>query len=153
MRGRGGTVHRLIAIMAAALAAIALATGAAADAIYHTAQVPLQGVGNAPGGGMVINIHANGPTVYAHEVYLLEHALPGSYQVTIHIFPTSQGCTGSVLALPTATLDANDVGNGRADVKFTPADADGLRGLTLSAYWTVEGPAAYVTQCSVLTLD
>jgi hypothetical protein len=146
-------MYRVTVIVAAAVAAAALAAGAGADAVYHTAQVPLQPLGSAPGGGMVMNIHPNGPTVYAHEVYLLEHAAPGSYQVTIHIFPTSQNCTGSVLALPTATLDTNGVGNGKADVKFTPAEADGLRGLTLSAYWTVEGPADYVTQCSIITLD
>ena len=102
---------------------------------------------------MVMNIHANGPTVYAHEVYLLKHAAPGSYQVTIRIYPASQNCTGSVLPLPTATLDTNAIGTGKSDVKFTPADADGLRGLTVSAIWTVEGPADYATQCSIITLD
>ncbi len=146
-------MHRFVPVLAAAVASVLLTASASADAVYHTAQVPLQPVGSAPGGGMVMNIHANGPTVYAHEVYLLKHAAPGSYQVTIHIYPTSQNCTGSVLALPTATLDTNAVGNGKADVTFTPADADGLRGLTVSAYWTVEGPADYATQCSVITLD
>ena len=146
-------MYRVIAILVAAAASLVVTTSASADAVYHTAHVPLQAVGNAPGGGMVMNIHANGPTVYAHEVYLLKHAAPGSYQVTIHIYPTSQNCTGSVLALPTATLDTNAIGNGGADVKFTPADADGLRGLTVSAIWTVEGPADYATQCSIITLD
>jgi hypothetical protein len=146
-------MHRVIAIAVVVVAAITVATSALADAVYHTAQVPLQPVGSAPGGGMVLNIHANGPTVYAHEIYLLKHAAPGSYQVSIHLYPTSQNCTGSALTLPTATLDTNAVGNGRADVKFTPADAAAIRGLTLSAYWTVEGPASYTTQCSVITLD
>lgn len=146
-------MHRVIAITVAAVAAITLATSAFADAVYHTAQVPLEPLGSAPGGGTVVNIHANGPMVYAHEIYLLKHAAPGSYQVSIHIYPTSQNCTGSSLTLPTATLDTNAVGNGQADVKFTPADAASIRGLTLSAYWTVEGPASYTTQCSVITLD
>lgn len=146
-------MHRVIAILVAAAASVLVTTSASADAVYHTAQVPLLAVGGAPGGGMVLNIHANGPTVYAHEVYLLKDAAPGSYQVTIHIYPASQNCTGSVLALPTATLDTNAVGNGKADVKFTPVDADGLRGLTVSAIWTVEGPADYATQCSIITLD
>lgn len=146
-------MHRVTAILVAAAVSVLFTTSASADAVYHTAQVPLLAVGNAPGGGMVMNIHANGPTVYAHEVYLLKHAAPGSYQVMIHIYPTSQNCTGSVVALPTATLDTNAVGNGKADVKFTPADAEELRGLTVSAIWTVEGPADYKTQCSIITLD
>jgi hypothetical protein len=144
---------RLIVIASAVVAAGALAAGAAADAVYHTTRIPLQGVGDAPGGGTVINIHANGPVVYAHEVYLLDRAEPGSYQVMIHIYPGSQDCTGEALDLPTATLDTNAAGNGEADVKFTPAEADGLRGMTLSASWTVDGPANYATDCSVITLD
>jgi hypothetical protein len=148
-------MHRILAILAGTVAAVILASTALADAVYHTAQVPLNPVGSAPGGGQVLNIHADGPNVYAHEIYLLEHAAPGSYQVTIHIFPTSQDCTGLTAIVPTATLVTNAVGNGKAEHFFTPADADaaGIRGLTLSAYWTVDGPAGYVTPCSVITLD
>jgi len=42
-----------------------------------------------------------------------------------------------------------------ADIVFTPADADGLRGLTVSAMWTLwNGPAAtYATDCEILSLD
>ena len=146
-------MHRLVLVLAAALAAAALAAAAGADAVYHTAQVPLKPVGTAPGGGLVVNIHANGPTVYAHEVYLLEHAAPGSYHVTLNVF-ASTACSGAPLAvLPTATVVTNGVGNGRADAKFTPAQADGLRGGTFGAVWTVVGPAAYQTDCSVIVLD
>lgn len=144
---------RLIVIACTVVVAGALAAGAAADAVYHTTRIPLRPVGDAPGGGTVVNIHADGPIVYAHEVYLLRSVVPGSYQITIHIFPTSLDCTGAALDLPTATLDTNAVGNGKADVKFTPADANGLRGLTVSAYWTAEGPASYATGCSVIMLD
>jgi hypothetical protein len=148
-------MHRILAILAGTVAAVILASTALADAVYHTAQVPLEPVGSAPGGGQVLNIHVNGPTVYAHEIYLLKHAAPGTYQVTIHIYPTSQDCTGPTAVVPTATLTTNAVGNGQARHFFTPADADaaGIRGLTLSAFWTVDGPASYATQCSVLTLD
>jgi hypothetical protein len=113
----------------------------------------LQPLGRAPGGGMVVNIHANGPTVYAHELYLLKGAAPGSYQVTIHLYASSD-CSGDpLLSLPTATLDTNAVGNGEADAVLTPADADGLRGSTLGAIWTVQGPASYASACSAITLD
>jgi hypothetical protein len=144
---------RFIVIVNTVVVAGVLAASAAADAVYHATRIPLHGIGDAPGGGTVVNIHANGPVVYAHEVYLLRGGEPGSYQVTIHIYPASQDCTGEALDLPTAILETNAAGNGEADVKFTPADADGLRGLTVSAFWTAEGPASYTTDCSVITLD
>lgn len=144
---------RLMVILCTVVVAGVLVAGAAADAVYHTTRIPLRGVGDAPGGGTVVNIHADGPVVYAHEVYLLHGAEPGAYQITIHIFPTSLDCTGEALDLATATLDTNGVGNGEADVKFTPSDAGGLRGLTVSAYWTAEGPSSYETDCSVIVLD
>ena len=146
-------MNRIIAITVAVTAAAVLTAAAVADGVYHTAQVPLHGLGTAPGGGQVINIHANGPVVFAHEVYLLQGAAPGTYQVTLHVYPGSTNCTGSVVLIPTATLETNSVGNGKADAVFTPADANGLHGLTLSAYWTVNGPAAYATDCSIITLD
>jgi hypothetical protein len=140
-------------VLATTVAAALLAAGAAADAVYHTTQVPLTPTGGAPGGGSVVNIHTNGPTVYAHELYRLKHAAPGSYQVTIHIYANTSCADSPIAEIPTAVLDTNPVGNGEADVKFTPADADGLRGLTVGAIWTVAGPATYTTACSVITLD
>jgi hypothetical protein len=147
-------MRSFLLILVVAVAAAVFAAAAAGDAVYHTAQLPLQPLGGAPGAGTVINIHANGPTVYAHELYLLKGAPPGSYQVTLHIYPASLSCSGlPVLDLPTASLQTNAVGNGEADVKFTPSDAAGLRGLTVSAYWSVVGPAGYATACSLITLD
>jgi hypothetical protein len=141
------------ALCAAVLAAAALAGTAAADAAYHTERLELSGLGGAPGGGMVVNVHPNGPEVYAHEIYTLRHAVPGTYQVILNVFPTSLDCTGTALALPTATLETNALGNGRADVKFIPEDVTGLRGMTFSISWTVTGPATYVTACTVVVLD
>jgi hypothetical protein len=57
------------------------------------------------------------------------------------------------IMLPTAEITTNAVGNGRADVKFTPEMVGELRGSTLSISWTVTGPATYVTRCTVVTLD
>ena len=102
---------------------------------------------------MVVNVHTNGPQVYAHEIYTLRHAVPGTYQVTLNVFPTSLDCTGPALAFPTATLVTNARGNGQADVKLTPEDVAGFRGLTFSISWTVTGPATYVTGCTVVVLD
>jgi hypothetical protein len=144
--------HIFVLAATAALSAAFVAT-AAADRVYHTERLELSGVGGAPGGGMVVNIHPNGPNVYAHEIYTLRKAVPGTYQVVLNLFPTSLNCTGSSTAIPTATITTNASGNGQADVKFTPADAAALRGMTLSIKWTVAGPAMYVTTCTVVTLD
>ena len=142
-----------LGLAAASAAAASFAGSAAADSVYHTERLELSGVGGAPGGGMVVNIHANGPNVYAHEVYVLRHALPGTYQVFLTLFPSSLDCTGPSQALPTATIETNATGNGRADVKFTPEDVGTLRGTTVSVSWSVVGPASYVTECTVVTLD
>jgi hypothetical protein len=150
---RGGAMRTILVLVATTLAAAALAGTAAADAVYQTERLELSGVAGAPGGGMVVNVHANGPEVYAHEIYTLRQAVPGTYQVTLNIF-TSPDCTGTaLLVVPTATLETNALGNGRADVKFTPEDAAGLRGMTFSLSWTVTGPATYVTHCTVVVLD
>jgi hypothetical protein len=138
----------IVAVLAATLAA-----AASADSAYHTERLQLRGLNGAPGGGMVVNIHPNGPTVYAHEIYALNGAVAGTYQVELHIFSTSLNCSGGSDVIPTATIETNVHGNATADVKFTPADAAGIRGLRLSANWTVTGPATYVTDCTVITLD
>jgi hypothetical protein len=144
----------VLAALATAVAVAAMFAGtAAADRVYHTERLDLSGAGGAPGGGMIVNIHANGPAVYAHEVYLLRHAVPGTYQVSLTLFPTSLDCTGPSQGIPTAMIETNAVGNGRADVKFTPEDVGGLRGTTVSISWSVTGPATYVTDCTVVTLD
>ena len=142
-----------LGLLAAVLSAAVFAGTAAADSAYHTERLELRGLAGAPGGGMVVNIHTNGPQLYAHEIYTLRGAVPGTYQVTLNVFPTSLDCTGPTLAVPTAMLDTNARGNGRADATFTPEDVAALRGLTFSLSWTVAGPATYVTGCTVVVLD
>jgi hypothetical protein len=146
-------MRQILVVMATAVLAAAFAGTAAADRVYHTERLELSGVSGAPGGGMVVNIHPNGPNVYAHEIYTLRHAVPGTYQVFLNLFPTSLNCTGPSAALPTATITTNAIGNGWADVKFTPEDVGALRGMTFSISWSVVGPATYVTACTVVTLD
>ena len=146
-------MRAVLSLVAVTLGAAVLAGAAAADAVYRTERLELAGLAGAPGGGMVVNVHANGPQVYAHEIYTLRGAVPGTYQVTLNVFPTSLDCTGTALAFPTATLVTNARGNGRADVKFTPEDVAGFRGMTVSLSWTVSGPATYVTGCTVVVLD
>ena len=143
----------IIGLLVAMLAGAILAAAADADAVYHTERLELSGVAGAPGGGMVVNVHTNGPQVYAHEIYTLRGAVPGTYQVNLNVFPNSLNCTGASLAIPTATLETNALGNGQADVKFTPADVAAFRGMTFSLSWTVTGPATYATGCTVVVLD
>ena len=76
---------RVASVAAVSLAAVgALAQSAAADAAYHTQHMELEPMGGAPlRSGFVQNIKANGPTIYAHEVYVLNGAAPRTtYTVT-----------------------------------------------------------------------
>ena len=133
-------MRHILVLAATAVLAAAFVGTAAADRVYHTERLELSGVAGAPGGGMVVNIHPNGPNVYAHEIYTLRQAVPGTYQVFLNVFPTSLNCTGPTTAIPTAALTTN-------------GDVAALRGMTFSISWTVAGPATYVTACTVVTLD
>ena len=91
----------LTLILAAGLS-VGLAGSAAADEVFHTEQLALQGVDGAPGGGMVVDVHANGPNVYTHEIYSLSQAVPGAYQVFANLYPASLDCSGTRLMERTA---------------------------------------------------
>jgi hypothetical protein len=149
------TVRTLLCLIAMLVAVPA--TIANADAVYPSQHIALHPVGTAPlRTGFVENIHANGPNVYAHEVYVVAGAAPRtSYDVTISVFVQDPGCSTTPLVLQTATLTTNAAGSGRADVVFSPADADGLRGASHGAIWSlsVSGAPVYQTACSTIVLD
>jgi hypothetical protein len=159
--GTRSAARWLLGIMAAA--GVALGAGpapAAADATYHTEQLAFVAVGGAPlRTGTVVNAHANGSQVYAHEQYTLVGAQPATaYQVLLLVYADSPTCaTGTPLTLPTKVLTTNAAGNGTASAVFTPADAAGLRGLTVGGRWEVTleagGPVLYQTACTAITLD
>jgi hypothetical protein len=147
-------------MVAAGAALGAEAAPAAADATYHTERLAFVAVGGAPlRTGAVVNAHANGPQVFAHEQYTLVGAQPATaYQVVLLVYPDSPTCTtGTPLMLPTAGLTTNAAGNGTASAVFTPADAAGLRGLTVGGRWQVTlaggGAVLYQTACTAVTLD
>jgi hypothetical protein len=148
-------------ILAPALAfvvAMSVGSAARADRVYHSHHYPLLPVGGAPlRSGYVENIHANGPNVYAHEVYALNGAdANASYPVSLSIWTSNTWCAGTPdLQLSTAAVTTNDAGNGLAQAVFTPEQAGELRGHTVSAMWTLLGGAspAYQTGCEVLVLD
>ena len=150
------TASRLLALTAS-VAAVAVPS-AAADAVYHTEHLELKAVAGAPlRSGFVQNIKAQGPRIYAHELFVVNGARPNaSYSVTRHFFFRDPGCDGAlVFASEVATLETNGAGNGRADLFVTPEEVAGFEGLH-GVSWTLTDPAgavAYRTDCTAVTLD
>jgi hypothetical protein len=144
---------RKFSVVVAVALTLGLAGSAAADSTFQTERLALHGVDEAPGGGMVVDAHANGPTIYSHELYTLSHALPGTYEVEANLYPASLDCSGTPFTRQIAEITTDAVGNGQADATFTPEQVGPLRGSTLGITWTVTGPATYVTDCTVVTLD
>jgi hypothetical protein len=146
-----------VSLVGLAVAAAMSAAVAYADGSYHSGHYSLMPLAGAPlRSGFVENIHPNGPNVYAHEQYVLNGAQPlTSYQVVINLFPGDTTCSTTPLAFPTATLTTNAAGNGTAFHVFTPADAAGLRGMTVGVMWFIEadGVAVYATGCQTVHLD
>jgi len=147
----------LVTVALAGIAVMAGAVSARADAVYHSQHVALSPIGGGPlRSGFVENIHADGPNVYAHEQYVVNGAEPNTrYQVVLMIFPLDTTCSGNPITIPTAVITTNAAGNGSADHVFTPADADGLRGLTVGGMWFLMNgnTAEYATSCGTVRLD
>jgi hypothetical protein len=148
------------AVVAASLAAIGVGTTPAhADRVYHSEHLNLSAVGGAPlRSGFVQNIKAQGPVVYAHEIFVLNGARPGAtYTVTRNFFPFDSDCSGDngVFASDVATLTTNRSGNARGDLFVRPEEAAGFEGVH-GVKWTVQnagGALAYQTACTAVTLD
>ena len=151
-------------VIATCLAMFAAAGPAGADAVYHTEHLALTPVGGAPlRSGFVQNIQAEGPTIYAHEIYVLNGALPkNTYTVVWNGYlgdpsdgyPGDPRCTGDPSPFPTATLNTNASGNARADVKYVPEDVEGLPS-PIGVIWTFfdsAGELAYTTTCTSVSL-
>jgi hypothetical protein len=160
MFGKKKTAVAVFWLSVASVVASLWVSPAGADATFHTAHFALSPIGSAPlSSGFVQNIHANGPNIFAREMYQLNQAEPNtSYQVVISIWTSNTSCSGSTtLRFPTAALATNAAGNGLADHVFTPEDVTraGLHGLTVSAVWTLFNgtTAAYATDCEVVSLD
>lgn len=139
-------------------APVVLAGPAGADSVYHSGHYDLTAVNAAPlRSGFVENIHANGPTVYAHEQYVLNGAAPNTtYHVVLQGFPGDTTCSGTpTVTIPTADIHTNAAGNGVAYHVFIPADVNGLHGATLGGLWTVSSGSSpdYQTGCATIVLD
>ena len=150
--------HAVVGVAAMALVLGAPALGAHADATFHTERIPLMPVNGSPlHTGFVIDTHANGPIVYAHEVYVLNGAQPDTtYHVQLLGFANGTNCTGAPLVtIPEATLMTNVSGNASGDLFFTPEQVAPFRHSTVQLQYQVLGPTglAYETPCVVVGLD
>ncbi len=134
-----------------------LVVPASGDAVQHSQHLALHAVGDAPlHHGFVENIHAQGPRVYANEVYVLVGAAPRStFDVHITAHPFDPGCLGPVaIDIPTATFTTNPAGNGQGREQITPADVAGFPPGTHGVVWTItDGTHTYLTACTPVTLD
>ena len=146
--------------VAASLAALGVAAAPAqADRVYHSEHLRLAAVGEAPlRSGFVENIKANGPVVYAHEIFVLNGAgRQTTYTITRNFFPFDPACTGAngVFASDVATLSTNRSGNARGDIFVRPEETAGFEG-EHGVFWTVQntaGEVVYRTLCTTVTLD
>jgi hypothetical protein len=146
--------------LAAALAVAicgALTQTAAADSNFHTERIPLTPVGSAAlRVGFVVDIHANGPQVFAIERYVLVGASPhATYQVRLQLFGDSAGCAANthITTVPTATVETNVAGNGVGGFVFRPADAPHNVKVGIVWEFTQNGNVAYTTACIAVTTD
>lgn len=146
------------AVATAGVLVLLLASGAAADRVYHSAHVALEPVGGAPlRSGFVENVHANGRNVYAHEIYVLNGAVPSSsLEVRLLAYLFDPNCSGAPTDFGSTPLETNVAGNGRGDRFFRPSDVPlALRGATHGIRWQVTsgGVVLYETACNAVTLD
>jgi hypothetical protein len=149
----------VLSAAAFAMGAILTPVAATADATYHSTHILLSPApGTSSGSGFVENIHPNGPQVYAHEQYHLQHAVPRTeYTVTLHIYGPDTTCSQAVpVDLEAAVLTTNAVGNASGSHVFTPADAAALpKGVPLGIIWTIsaDGGTSYASGCESIVLD
>ena len=111
---------RSFAIVGAVALAAALAPLAAADAVYHSERLELASVAGAPlRSGFVLNSKAQGPRVYAHEIYVLNGAAPNAeYTFKRDFYVANCGCKGEPsFSTPVGWLETNAAGNAKDDLR------------------------------------
>jgi len=130
---------------------------AQADQIFHTTRYTLSSVADGSAHGSVIDIHTQGPRVYAQERYQLRGVAPGeTYVMNLYAY-SDPSCTELVVAVPgTATMTANTAGNAHGATTFVPAAVEGLPRTTYHLRWQVTdstGAVVYETACVAVALD
>jgi hypothetical protein len=148
----------LILTGAAALLTVGAASTVTADSVYHTERIALEAIDDAPlRSGSVVNIHANGPNVYALERYLLNGALPNHhYVITLNVHVFDPDCATDAVPFFSLPISTNAAGNGHTKAPTIPPEAvAGLAG-EHGVNWIVEdeqGTAVYETGCVDVVLD
>ena len=143
---------------AVSLLTLGVSSTVSADRAYHTERVSLHAIDDAPlRSGSVVNIHANGPQVYAQERYLLNGVLPNyEYEIalTVHVFDVE--CAQAAVEFFRVPISTNAAGNGHAKAPTVPPEAtEGLAG-EHGVNWIVyddAGTAVYETGCEDVVLD
>jgi hypothetical protein len=163
MSTRGSTVGVRRAIIALGVLVLTSATGVpqvSADQTFHTERIPLTSVAGAPlHSGLVVDIHANGPQIFALERYVLGGAAPNAaYQVNSLLFLTNTACTGAPIVSPDTRLQTDVAGNGEAGIVITPAQIPAsVHNTVISIIWQVvnlgTGTVDYETGCVVVAVD
>jgi hypothetical protein len=130
---------------------------AQADQAFHTTKYPLSSLADGSVHGWVTDIHAEGPTIYAQERYLLRHVSPGETYVMNLFAYSDTGCTDLVVSVPAIdTITTNVAGNARGSATFVPAAVEGLPRTTYHLRWQVtdsSGAVVYQTECVAVALD
>lgn len=163
---RSGRRRAAAAVVLTAAATFGAAQTVSADAVYHTYTESLAPVADHPGRASVVNIHPNGPVVFAMEKYQIARAEPeATYHVVIYLHPFSPDCSqpavdfGFLGGIPSADVVTNPAGNGHgASVKFSPAEiaAFGLNDAEHGVRWVIydaDLEPAFESECSVDVFD
>ncbi len=150
----------LAGLAMAAIVILMVATPAAADQAHHTTRSAFHAVDGAPlRSGFIANIHANGPNVFAHEVYALNGAMPDTtFQVVAHVYIDDLSCNGDPnVSLPIGDLTTNRAGNATDDIVLSleAATALGFRNGTGADRWEIllDGVVVYESDCTLAIAD
>ncbi len=148
---------RSVVVLSAAPLVLGGSATAQADQVFHTTRYTLTSVVDGSAHGSVIDIHTQGPRIYAQERYLLSKVRPGqTYVMNLYAY-SNPGCTDLVVPIPgTATMTANAAGIAHGATTFLPAAVEGLPRTTYHLRWQVTdstGAVVYQTACVAVALD
>ncbi len=137
-----------------------------ADQSFHTTRLPLSltAAGAAAEqptlrAGQVVDIHTNGPTVFAIEQYLLNGAEPNTeYQVVLSFYQDTSCTPGGDydFVLPGVTLTTDTHGDAYGQARNTPEEIPpDLHNTDWGIVWTFVGGGvpAYATACVEVHID
>src|SRR4051812_128288 len=146
------------ALVAAATAVVVGALPAVASADVNPLRWTITPTGAAPLTSGFIEVgRAEGPTVYSHELAVLNGAARSTtFTLTRHFYVRAPACDGSIVfASDVARLTTNVVGAATKDFLVGPEEAAGFAGVH-GVRWTLQTPSGavvYGTACKAVTLD